>query len=79
MTPPLNEKIVRQGNEVEDDQIKEKEVPPRPTLEMINQVLTYLSVLSDQGQEPQGFLHQHIDVQWFHGTSNDFYLRLVCF
>ncbi|XP_015086984.1 uncharacterized protein LOC107030100 [Solanum pennellii] len=24
-------------------------------------------VFSDQGQAPQGFRHQHIDVQWFHG------------
>ena len=30
-------------------------MPPQPTLEMINQVLAYLSGLSDQGQTPPVF------------------------
>ena len=52
MTSPPNEVVVRQGDEGEDEHIQEKELPPQHTLEMINQVLTYLSGLYDQGQEP---------------------------
>jgi len=46
--PPTNE-VAREGDEGENEQIQEKETPPQPTPEMINQVLTYLSGLSDQG------------------------------
>ena len=35
--------------------MQEEELPPQPTPEMINQVLTYLSGLSDQGQTPPVF------------------------
>ena len=50
MTPQPTEEIVREGEEGENEQIQDKKVPPQPTPEMINQVLTYLSGLSDQGQ-----------------------------
>ena len=46
---------MREGEEGENEQVQDKEVPPQPTPEMINQVLTYLSGLSDQGQTPPVF------------------------
>uniref|UniRef100_M1DIG6 Uncharacterized protein n=1 Tax=Solanum tuberosum TaxID=4113 RepID=M1DIG6_SOLTU len=55
VTPPPTDEIAREGNEGEDEQIQEKEVPPQPTPEMINRVLTYLSGLFDQGQAPPTF------------------------
>ena len=35
--------------------MQDEELPPQPTPEMINQVLAYLSGLSDQGQPPPVF------------------------
>ena len=35
--------------------MQNEELPPQPTPEMINQVLAYLSGLSDQGQAPPVF------------------------
>ena len=35
--------------------MQNEELPPQPTPEMINQVLTYLSRLSDKGQTPPDF------------------------
>ena len=35
--------------------MQNEELPPQPTPEMINQVLSYLSELSDQGQTPPVF------------------------
>ena len=55
MTPPPTDEVVREGEERENEQVQDKEVPPQPTPEMINQVLTYLSGLSDQGQTPPVF------------------------
>ena len=55
MTPPPTNEVVREGKEGENEQVQDKEVPPQPTPEMINQVLTYLSGLSDQGQTPPVF------------------------
>ena len=55
MTPPPTDEVVREGEEGENEQVQDKEVPPQPTLEMINQVLTYLSGLSDQVQTPPVF------------------------
>ncbi|XP_049372096.1 uncharacterized protein LOC125837004 [Solanum verrucosum] len=55
VTHPPTDEVVRESDEGEDEQIQEKEVPPQPTPEMINQVLTYLSGLSDQGQAPPVF------------------------
>ncbi|XP_015159833.1 uncharacterized protein [Solanum tuberosum] len=60
VTPPPIDEVAIEGDEGDDEQIQEKEVPPQPTPKMINQVLTYLSGLSDQGQAPQRFLHQHL-------------------
>ena len=48
MTPPPTEEVVREGEEGENEQVQNEELPPQPTLEMINQVLAYLSGLSDQ-------------------------------
>ena len=55
MTPPPTEEIVREGEDGENEQLQNEELPPQPTLEMINQVLAYLSGLSDQGQTPPVF------------------------
>ena len=55
MTPPPTEEVVREGEEGENEQVKNEELPPQPTLEMINHVLAYLSGLSDQGQTPPVF------------------------
>ena len=50
VTPPPTEEVVREGEEGENEQVQNEGLPPQPTLEMINQVLAYLSGLSDQGQ-----------------------------
>ncbi|XP_049351058.1 uncharacterized protein LOC125815564 [Solanum verrucosum] len=55
VTHPQTDEVVRESDKGEDEQIQENEVPPQPTPEMINQVLTYLSGLSDQGQAPPTF------------------------
>ena len=55
MTPPPTEEVVREGEEGETEQVQNEELPPQPTPEMINQVLAYLSGLSDQGQTPPVF------------------------
>ena len=55
VTPPPTDEVVRAGEEGENEQVQEKEVPPQPTPEMINLVLTYLSGLSDKGQKPPVF------------------------
>ena len=55
VTPPPTEEVVREGEEGESEQVQNEELPPQPTLEMINQVLAYLSGLSDQGQTPPVF------------------------
>ena len=50
VTPPPTEEVVREDEEGENEQEQNEESPPQPTPEMINQVLAYLSGLSDQGQ-----------------------------
>ena len=55
MTPPPTEKVIREGEDGETEQVQNEGLPPKPTLEMINQVLAYLSGLSDQGQTPPVF------------------------
>ena len=55
VTPPPTEEVVREGEEGENDQVQNEELPPQPTPEMINQVLAYLSGLTDQGQTPPVF------------------------
>ena len=55
VTPPPTEEVVREGEEGETEQVQNEELPPQPTPEMINQVLSYLSGLSDQGQTPPVF------------------------
>ena len=55
MTPPPTEEVVRKGEEGENEQVQNEELPPQPTPEMINQVLSYLSGLSDQRQTPPLF------------------------
>ena len=55
VTPPPTEKVVRDGEEGENEQVQNEELPPQPTPEMINQVLAYLSGLTDQGQTPPVF------------------------
>ena len=58
VTPPPTDEVVREGEEGENEQVQNEELPPQPTPEMINQVLTYLSGLSDQGQTPPVFSKQ---------------------
>ena len=55
VTPLSSGEVVREGEEGENEQVQNEELPPQPTLEMINQVLAYLSMLSDQGQTPPVF------------------------
>ena len=55
VTPPPTEEVVREGEEGETEQVQNEELPPQPTPEMINQVLAYLSELSDQGHAPPVF------------------------
>ena len=55
MTPPPTEEVVREGEERENEQVQNEELPPQPTSEMTNQVLAYLSGLSDQGRTPPVF------------------------
>ena len=58
MTPPPTEEVVREGEEAENEQVQNEKLPPQPTPEMINQVLAYLSGLTDQGQTPPVFSAQ---------------------
>ena len=55
VAPPPKDGVVREGKKRENEHIQDKEVPPQPTPEMINKVLTYLSGLSDQGKTPPVF------------------------
>ena len=55
VTPPPTEEVVKEGEEGEREQVQNEEMPPQPTPEMVNQVLAYLSGLSDQGQTPPLF------------------------
>ena len=47
VTPPPSDEVVTEGEEGENEQVQDEELPPQPTPEMINQVLTYLCGLSD--------------------------------
>ena len=47
VTPPPTEDVLRVGEEGENEQVQNEKLPPQPTLEMINQVLAYLSGLSN--------------------------------
>ena len=49
VTPLPTEEVVREGEKGKNEQAQNEELPPQPTPEMINQVLAYLSGLSDQG------------------------------
>ena len=55
VTPPPTDEAVREGEEGENEQVQNEELPPHPTPEMINQVFAYFSGLSDQGQIPPVF------------------------
>ena len=55
VTPPPTDEVIREGEEGENEQVQDEELLPQPTPEMINQVLAYLSGLSDQGQTPLVF------------------------
>ena len=55
MTPPPTEEVIREGEDGETEQVQNEGLPPQPIPEMINQVLAYLSGLSDQGQTPPVF------------------------
>ena len=47
MTPLPTKEVVREGEEGVNEQVQDDELPPQPTPKMINQVLTYISGLSD--------------------------------
>ena len=49
VTPPPTEEVVIEGEDGENEHVQNEELPPQPTPEMINEVLAYLSGLSDQG------------------------------
>ena len=36
VTPPLTDEVVREGEEGENEQVQDEELPPQPTPEMIN-------------------------------------------
>ena len=55
VTPPPTEEVIREGEDGVTEQAQYEEMPPQPTPEMINQVLAYLSGLSNQGQTPPVF------------------------
>ena len=55
VTPPPTDEVVREGEEGENEQLQDEELPPQPTPEMINQVLAFLSGLSDRGKTPLVF------------------------
>ena len=55
VTPSLIVEVLREGEEGENEQVQNEGLQPQPTPEMINQVLAYLSGLSDQGQTPPVF------------------------
>ena len=55
VTPPLTDEVVREGEQGENEQVQDKEVPPQPTPEMTNRVFMYLSGLSHQGHIPPLF------------------------
>ena len=55
VTPPPTKEVIREGEDGETEQVQNVEMPPQPSPEMINQVLAYLSGLSDQGQTPPVF------------------------
>ena len=55
VTPLPTDDVVGEGEEGENEQVQNEELPPQPTPEMINQVLAYLSGLSNQGQMPPVF------------------------
>ena len=55
VTPPPTKEVLREGEEGENEQVQNEGLPPQLTPEMINQVLAYLSGLSDQGQTPPVF------------------------
>ena len=48
VTPPPTDEVVREGEEGENEQVQDEELLPQPIPEMINQVLTYLSGLSNR-------------------------------
>ena len=50
MTPPPTDEVVTEGEEGENEQVHDQEVPPLATPEMIYQVHNYLSGLSDKGK-----------------------------
>ena len=39
VTPPPTKEVVREGEDGENEQVQNEELPPQPTPEMINQVL----------------------------------------
>ena len=55
VTPPPTDEVIRECEEGENEQVQDEELPPQFTPEMNNQVLNYLSGLSDQGQTPPVF------------------------
>ncbi|XP_069151566.1 uncharacterized protein [Solanum lycopersicum] len=69
VTPPPTEEVIREGEDGENEQVQNEGLPPQPTPEMINQVLAYLSELSDQSLAPPVFSAPTPDISWFHGTS----------
>ena len=60
VTLPPTDAVVREGENGENEQVQDEELPPQPTPEMINQVLTYLRGYLIRARHLQCFLHQHL-------------------
>ena len=60
VTPPPTDEVVREGEEGENEQVQDEELPPQPTPEMINQVLLILACYLIKARHLQCFLHQHL-------------------
>ena len=43
VTPPPTDEVVREGEEGENEQVQDEELPPQPTLEMITRFLLILA------------------------------------
>ncbi|TMX02778.1 hypothetical protein EJD97_019865 [Solanum chilense] len=46
VTPPPTDKVVREGEEGENEKVRDKEVPPQPTPEMINQGVQHAAAVA---------------------------------
>ena len=60
VTPPPTEEVVREGEEGEDEQVQNEELPPQPTPDMIIRFLLILAGYLIRARHLQCFLYQHL-------------------